>query len=184
MALCSGLLSCAGTQSWFTGVRDSEWQWHQLGHKQICTLTQTDNHASIPPLSVFPILLHRLTQVVLEKRPLNGCNSSSKLKLQIRDSSIQNPRFQTTVSIYMRIQQKNDGTYEQWFSNERISGKSVALNAVSAIASNTSYSSSSSSLIHSLFISLKSTMTKRTAVTIEIRLVKCKVNSHIVIKIQ
>jgi len=26
-------------------------QWHQLGHMQICTLTQTYNHASIPPLS-------------------------------------------------------------------------------------------------------------------------------------
>jgi len=38
-------------QSGFTGARDSEWQWHQLGHMQICTLTQTHNHASIPPLS-------------------------------------------------------------------------------------------------------------------------------------
>jgi len=36
-------------QSGFTGARDSEWQWHQLGHMQICTLTQTHNHASIPP---------------------------------------------------------------------------------------------------------------------------------------
>ena len=34
----------------FTGVRDSEWQWHQLGHMQVCTLLQTDNHASTPPL--------------------------------------------------------------------------------------------------------------------------------------
>ena len=30
-----------------------EWQWHQLGHMQICTLLQTHNHASIPPLSFF-----------------------------------------------------------------------------------------------------------------------------------
>jgi len=37
-------------QSGFTGARYSEWQWHQLGHIQICTLTQTDNHTSIPPL--------------------------------------------------------------------------------------------------------------------------------------
>jgi len=29
----------------FTGARDSEWQWHQLGHMQICTSHQTDNHA-------------------------------------------------------------------------------------------------------------------------------------------
>ena len=28
-------------QSGFTGARDSEWQWHQLGHMQTCTLTQT-----------------------------------------------------------------------------------------------------------------------------------------------
>jgi len=34
----------------FTGARDSEWQWHQLGYMQVCTSLQTDNHASIPPL--------------------------------------------------------------------------------------------------------------------------------------
>ena len=34
-----------------TEARDSEWQWHQLGHMQICTSLQTDNHASTPPLS-------------------------------------------------------------------------------------------------------------------------------------
>jgi len=26
------------------------WQWHQLGHMQVCTLLQTDNHTSTPPL--------------------------------------------------------------------------------------------------------------------------------------
>ena len=35
----------------FTEARDSEWQWHQLGHMQVCTSLQTDNHASIPTLS-------------------------------------------------------------------------------------------------------------------------------------
>ena len=30
----------------FTEARDSEWQWHQLGHMQVCTSLQTDNHAS------------------------------------------------------------------------------------------------------------------------------------------
>jgi len=34
----------------FTGARDSEWQWHQLGYMQVCTSLQTDNHASTPPL--------------------------------------------------------------------------------------------------------------------------------------
>ena len=37
----------------FTGARDSEWQWHQLGHMQVCTLLQTDNHASTPPLGFY-----------------------------------------------------------------------------------------------------------------------------------
>ena len=35
----------------FNGARDSEWQWRQLGHMQVCTLLQTDNHASTPPFS-------------------------------------------------------------------------------------------------------------------------------------
>ena len=37
----------------FTKARDSEWQWCQLGHMQVCILLQTDNHASTAPLSFF-----------------------------------------------------------------------------------------------------------------------------------
>ena len=56
MALCPGLPGWAGTRKVktnldFTEARDSEWQWHQLGHMQVCTLLQTDNHASTPLLS-------------------------------------------------------------------------------------------------------------------------------------
>jgi len=36
----------------FTEARDSDWQWHQLGHMQVCTSLQTDNHTSTPPLSI------------------------------------------------------------------------------------------------------------------------------------
>jgi len=35
----------------FTEARVSEWQRHQLGHMQVCTLLQTDNHASTSPVS-------------------------------------------------------------------------------------------------------------------------------------
>ena len=35
----------------FTEARGSEW--HQLGHMQVCTLLQTDNHAITSPLSFF-----------------------------------------------------------------------------------------------------------------------------------
>jgi len=37
----------------FTEARDSGWQWHQLGHMQVCISLQTDNHASTPPLKSF-----------------------------------------------------------------------------------------------------------------------------------
>ena len=37
----------------FTEARDSEWQWHQLGHMQVCPSLQTDNHASTPSLSFY-----------------------------------------------------------------------------------------------------------------------------------
>ena len=36
----------------FTATRDNEWQWHQLGHMQVCTSLQTDNHASTTTLSL------------------------------------------------------------------------------------------------------------------------------------
>jgi len=29
----------------FTEARESEWQWHQLGHMQVCTSLPIDNHA-------------------------------------------------------------------------------------------------------------------------------------------
>ena len=41
----------------FTEARDSEWQWHQLYHMQVCTSLQTDNHASSPPLSFLQAFL-------------------------------------------------------------------------------------------------------------------------------
>jgi len=55
-ALCPGLPDVSRYQKGktnvdFTEARDSEWQWHQLGHMEVCTLLQTDNHASTPPLS-------------------------------------------------------------------------------------------------------------------------------------
>jgi len=56
MALLSGITQVSQYQKGktnldFTEARDTEWQWHQLGHMQVCTSLQTDNHASTPPLS-------------------------------------------------------------------------------------------------------------------------------------
>jgi len=54
MALFPWLPRWAGTRKvkpiWILQKQESEWQWHQLGHMQVCTLLQTDNHASTPLL--------------------------------------------------------------------------------------------------------------------------------------
>ena len=62
-AHCPGLPRWSGTRQlkpiWIllkqeivtTTTTDSEWQWHQLGHMQVCTSLQTDNHASTSLLS-------------------------------------------------------------------------------------------------------------------------------------
>jgi len=54
-ALCPGLPGWANTRKvkpvWILlEQRDSKWQWHQLVHMQVCTLLQTNNHASTPSL--------------------------------------------------------------------------------------------------------------------------------------
>jgi len=70
----------------FTEARESEWQWHQLGHTQVCTLLQTDNHASMPPLSflqagspsccptnsVKALKVLQLQLLLLQLQPFNG----------------------------------------------------------------------------------------------------------------
>ena len=47
----------------FTEARNSEWQWHQLGYMQRCTSLQTDNHASISPLSFLQASCHPTNSV-------------------------------------------------------------------------------------------------------------------------
>jgi len=37
----------------YTEARHSEWQWHQLGHMQVCTSLHTDDHTSTPLLNFF-----------------------------------------------------------------------------------------------------------------------------------
>jgi len=47
-----GLYQKGKTNLDFTEARDSEWQWHQLGHMQVCTSLQADN-MPVPHCSVF-----------------------------------------------------------------------------------------------------------------------------------
>ena len=58
MALFPGLPGWADTRKvkpiWILLKQEtSEWQWHQLGHMQVCTSLQTHNHASTLPLSFY-----------------------------------------------------------------------------------------------------------------------------------
>ena len=99
----------------FTGARDSEWQWHQLGHMQVCTSLQTDNHANTPLLKFFtgrmPFLppnqqhqstegrqLRNRTQILFSviTRPVNKSSSSEhsittqqRLLLAVRNNHLQ-----------------------------------------------------------------------------------------------
>jgi len=73
----------------FNEARDREWQWHQLGHMQVCISLQTDNHASTPTTQFFtgrmPFLLPNQQRQSTEGKmcPLNFRQNWSRL-LQAR----------------------------------------------------------------------------------------------------
>jgi len=65
----------------FTEARDSEWQWHQLGHMEVRTSLQTDNHSSTPPLSFlhtrYPSCHPTNSIKALKAQAIMGNNNSS-----------------------------------------------------------------------------------------------------------
>ena len=68
----------------FTEARDSEWQRHQLGHMQVCTSLQTDNHASTPPLSFYRLDALPATQPTASKHwRQHSENDSMQTKLMV-----------------------------------------------------------------------------------------------------
>ena len=73
----------------FTEARVSEWQWHQLGHMQVCTSLQTDSHASTPLLSFFagrmPFLMHNQLHQCTEGtwKMTNGLKEEKSLMLPL-----------------------------------------------------------------------------------------------------
>jgi len=56
----------------FTEARDGEWQWHQLGHMQVCTSLLTDNHASSFFTGRMPFLSPNQQRQSTEVRNLMG----------------------------------------------------------------------------------------------------------------
>jgi len=65
----------------FTEAKDSEWQWHQLGHMQVCTLLQTDNHTSTSPLCFLQVGCPSCC-------PINSVKALKALKLQLHRKEI------------------------------------------------------------------------------------------------
>jgi len=65
-------------------ARDSEWQWHQLGHMQVYTSLQTDNHTSTPLLSFFtgrmPFLTPNHSVKALKSKNTPKMNTEQKTK--------------------------------------------------------------------------------------------------------
>ena len=53
LSTCGIETSCDSGFSCQQSNKETQRQWHQLGHMQVCTLLQTDNHTSTPLLSFF-----------------------------------------------------------------------------------------------------------------------------------
>ena len=64
----------------FTEARDSDWQWHQLDHMQVCTSLQRDNHASTPQLS----FLQAGCPSCRPTSSINALNANTKGKLNVK----------------------------------------------------------------------------------------------------
>ena len=76
----------------FTEARDSEWQWHQLGHMQVCTSLQAENHARTPPLSF-------LQAGCPSCRPTNSVKALKALHTAHKISYFENFGVQTVYSL-------------------------------------------------------------------------------------
>jgi len=73
----------------FTKARDSEWQWHQLDHIQVCTLLQRDNHDSTAPLSFLQAgcpSCHPTNSVIVETAGTNYQKLQKKLLVKTKFS--------------------------------------------------------------------------------------------------
>ena len=117
MALFSGTTQVSQYQKGktnldFNEARDSEWQWHQLGHMQVCTSLQTDKHASTPPLSFFTSRMPFLSPNQ-QRQSTEGIN----IKYQISHYKLPIP---VTIAVY-----SNRYPHFRTVSNELSSGETI-----------------------------------------------------------
>jgi len=92
-----------------TEARDSEWQWHQLGHMQVCTSPQTDNnHVSTPPLSFL-------------QAGCPSCHPTNSVKAHTHTHPFNGPFSGTT-----RVSQYQKGNTNLDFTEETVSGSGIS----------------------------------------------------------
>jgi len=91
----------------FTEARDSEWQWHQLGHMQVSTSLQANNHASTPLLSFLPLPVaqptaskHSIQQNINNRRGGRDSRPNGQLKYAICRTEV---FIKTAVQISINI---------------------------------------------------------------------------------
>ena len=80
----------------FIEARDSEWQWHYLGHLQVCTSLQTDDHASTQQLSF-------LQAVCPSCRPTNGVKALKANATWLTGENIRNNPFSVQWTCNLRL---------------------------------------------------------------------------------
>jgi len=81
----------------FTEARDSEWQWHPLGHMQVGTSIQSDNHASTPPLSF-------LQAGCPACRPANSVKALKALKNTMKTNCATKYTVKTSINEHISMQ--------------------------------------------------------------------------------
>ena len=76
----------------FTEARDSEWQWHQSGDRQVCKSLQTDNHTSTSLLKFF------LQARCPSCRPTNSVKALKAQEQMANSTTILNPAHNATTT--------------------------------------------------------------------------------------
>jgi len=100
----------------FTEARDSECQWHQPDHMQVCIMLQTDNHASTPPLS----FLHAGCPPFLPPNQQRQSNEGITLKTKTHSANVPSGRppllsarpavtLATLLPVLLLGEQRHDG---------------------------------------------------------------------------
>ena len=112
-ALFPGLPGWAGARKvkpiWILLKQESEWQWHQLGLMQVCTLLQTDNHASTPLLGYRPDALPAAQPTASKKHWRHMCTCVLNKNRHTHTHPFNGPFSRTTqVSWYQKGKTNQD----------------------------------------------------------------------------